>query len=116
MSQPCTQPRRSARTADKSSSKSLGQRAPTKRSPSPSFQNKKSKKRCPHDNNASNKPKKQDSKNDDKAKSLANKPQSSNDDGAFMINEALSTPRHSGLSHYDNSRVWPYEYNPVQTD
>ena len=47
--------------------------------------------------------------------SLANKPQSSNDDGAFMINEAISTPRNSGC-RYDNSRVWPYEYNPVQTD
>ena len=35
------------------------------------------------------------------------KPQSSNDDGAFMINEAISTPRNSGLSRYDNSRVWP---------
>ena len=117
LSQPCTQPRRSARIADKSSSNNVGQRAPTKRSASPSFQNKKSKKPCPpHYDNASNKPKKQDSKKDDKAKSLANKPQSSNDDGAFMINEALSTPRNSGLSRYDNSRVWPYEYNPVQTD
>ena len=48
--------------------------------------------------------------------SLANKPQSRNDDDAFIINEALSTPRKSVLSRYDNSRVWPYEYNPVQTD
>ena len=59
LSQPCTQPRRSARIADKSSSNNVGQRAPTKRSASPSFQNKKSKKPCPpHDDNASNKPKK----------------------------------------------------------